>query len=80
MSLKKLIELISDTDSTNGDVYETGTWRAGTSMFMVAVFRAYASLKGRDCNRHFYFFDSFEGFRTSNRSDFKSLDTFCGSS
>ena len=62
LALKRQIENVVD-NSIDGDIYETGTWRAGTSIFMVAVFRAYAQLTGRLCKRHFYFFDSFEGFK-----------------
>lgn len=60
--LQKQIELVVDA-GVAGDVYETGTWRAGTSIFMVLVFRAYEQSKGVRSTRNFYFFDSFAGFR-----------------
>lgn len=48
-----------------GDIVETGTWRAGTAIFMVAVLDAYEQFKGARprAERHFWYFDSFEGFR-----------------
>ena len=60
--LKRQIESIVNR-GTAGDVYETGMWRAGTSIFIVAVFRAYERYCGIPSKRNFYFFDSFEGFR-----------------
>lgn len=66
--LQKQIENMIDSN-VSGDVYETGTWRAGTSIFMVTVVRAYETLLGIKSTRHFYFFDSFEGFNGSNEKD-----------
>ena len=70
--LQRLIESIVDA-GTKGDIYELGTWRAGTAIFMVCVFRAYERLKKVDHGRRFFFFDSFEGFR---RTGDDGLDEF----
>ena len=54
----------------DGDVYETGTWRAGTAIFMVVVLQLYEQLNPPKTAlvspRHFWFFDSFEGFRATD--------------
>jgi len=60
--LKKQIEYIVDHGIV-GDIYETGTWRGGTSIYMLAVLRAYEKLKGKESGRSYFGFDSFEGFR-----------------
>ena len=63
--LKRQLEDIVDR-RIDGDIYETGTWRGGTAMFMVAVLTAYESLVWGKIlpyrRRHYWFFDSFEGF------------------
>lgn len=62
MGLKDIIESIVDADRI-GDVWETGAWRGGTSIFMVAVFRAYEYLHRRTrSTRDFFVCDSFDGF------------------
>lgn len=71
--LQRLIEQMVDA-GVCGDVYETGTWRAGTSIFMVLVFRAYGRSKNVCSSRHFYFFDSFAGFRPEGIDE--SLDAY----
>lgn len=74
--LKGQIESIVDT-KVGGDVYETGTWRAGTSIFMVVVFRAYERFLGLPAqSRQFYFFDSFEGFAKEGKEGDKGLDAY----
>lgn len=62
LGLKKQIEYIVDNGIV-GDIYETGTWRGGTSIYMLAVLRAYEKLKGKESGRSYFGFDSFEGFR-----------------
>jgi len=76
--LQAQIESIVDTN-VDGDVYKTGIWRAGTAIFMTAVFRAYESFLGIEPKRHFYFFDSFEGFKGSGARDDNALDTHLSS-
>jgi len=61
-ALKKQIEEIVD-NGIAGDIYETGTWRGGSSIYMLAVLRAYEKLRGKEESRRLYYgFDSFEGF------------------
>ena len=71
--LQKHVEHVVDSGIA-GDVYETGTWRAGTSIFMTQVFRAYERSKGLPSTRRFYFFDSFAGFRPEGIDE--SLDVY----
>ncbi len=72
--LQKQLESIADRDII-GDIYETGTWRAGTAMLMVGVLTAYESFLANERTlgrrrprselrpeRHYCFFDSFAGF------------------
>eukprot|EP00908_Phaeocystis_cordata_P017645 Transcript_290.p1 GENE.Transcript_290~~Transcript_290.p1 ORF type:complete len:890 (-),score=103.24 Transcript_290:238-2907(-) len=64
--LRKQLEDLADRGIA-GDVIETGTWRAGTAAFMVGVLTAYERLQALKQGspqrlRHFWFFDSFEGF------------------
>lgn len=66
--LKKQIEYIVDNDIV-GDIYETGTWRGGTSIYMLAVLRAYEKLKGKHSQRSYYGFDSFEGFPVQTKDE-----------
>ena len=75
--LRSLIESLVDA-GVCGDVYETGTWRAGTAIYMAAVFRAYESLQTvpKCPPRRFWYFDSFEGFKPS---DDKKLDKYLAS-
>lgn len=63
--LKSQIEQIVD-QGVEGDVYETGTWRGGTSIFMMSIMNAYEKLTGKQKSkpRTFWCFDSFEGFPT----------------
>lgn len=55
----------------DGDIYETGTWRAGTAIFAVCLLQLYEQLNPPPAARaatprHFWFFDSFEGFRATD--------------
>jgi len=56
--LRKLATLIETivSEDTMGDIYETGCWRGGTSLFMAAVFEVLNS------PRNYFLFDSFAGF------------------
>lgn len=63
--LKVQVEQIVDQD-IEGDIYETGSWKGGTSIFMASVLKAYEKLKGKHKPRKFWVFDSFEGFRLTN--------------
>jgi uncharacterized protein (TIGR01627 family) len=74
-ALQRQIESIVDS-GIDGDVYETGTWRGGTSIFMVSVFRAYEALKRVTSKRKFYFFDSYEGFAEHGSEGDNSLDEY----
>mmetsp|Transcript_24185 Transcript_24185/g.52156 ORF Transcript_24185/g.52156 Transcript_24185/m.52156 type:complete len:277 (+) Transcript_24185:127-957(+) len=56
-------------DGVCGDVYETGIWRGGTAIFMVQTLRKYERLRGSNCHRNFWFFDSFEGFKGATLTD-----------
>lgn len=60
--LRRQLESLVD-NGKDGDMYETGAWRAGTSIFMVLVVNFYERLRW-NCNsgREFWFFDSFAGF------------------
>lgn len=71
--LRRQIEGIVD-QGLEGDIYETGTWRGGTSIFMLGVLRAYERLTGKEQpHRQFYGFDSFQGFKPEHSGD-TSLD------
>ena len=60
--LAMLLEEVLD-DGVNGDLYETGTWRAGTAIFMSKVTLMYASLRRRPLEWQYWYFDSFTGFK-----------------
>lgn len=76
--IRRQIEDIVDR-GLDGDIYETGIWRGGTAIFMVSVLTAYEKLRGKEpSNRHFYFFDSFEGF--SAQGEDADLDEYLSSS
>ena len=60
-NLSRVLMRVVD-EGLDGDVFETGIWRGGTSIFMVGVLSAYERLRGRTPRRHYYFWDSFEGF------------------
>lgn len=64
LALKAQLEDIVDR-GVSGDIYETGCWRGGTSIFMIKVLDAYEKLKGAASHRMFWLFDSFEGFPTT---------------
>jgi len=75
-ALKKQIEEIVD-NGIAGDIYETGTWRGGSSIYMLAVLRAYEKLRGKEESRNsrlYYGFDSFEGFQP--RGENQALDDY----
>jgi len=75
-ALKKQIEDIVD-NGIAGDIYETGTWRGGSSIYMLAVLRAYEKLRGKEESRNsrlYYGFDSFEGFQP--RGENQALDDY----
>ena len=81
--LQKQLESIADRGIV-GDIYETGTWRAGTAMFMVGVLTAYESLLANQRTprlvlrpeRHYWFFDSFAGFHSGQGMEIGSdMDT-----
>jgi len=59
--LKLQIQEIID-NKLYGDVYETGVWREGTSIYIVGYFRAYEYLNHVESRRRYNFFDSFSGF------------------
>tara|TARA_B110001452_G_scaffold251659_1_gene240892 strand:- start:560 stop:1456 length:897 start_codon:yes stop_codon:yes gene_type:complete len=62
--LAKLLEELLD-DGVEGDLYETGTWRAGTAIFMSKVALMYTALRRHrplQVRQHWYF-DSFTGFK-----------------
>lgn len=70
LQLKRQLEDIADRRVV-GDVYETGTWRGGTAVFMVGVLEAYESLKAHAFGaappeRHYWLYDSFEGFHAGH--------------
>jgi hypothetical protein len=72
--LARQLQQLSDA-AVDGDVYECGTWRGGTSIFMIAVLRWWDAFKGRPPHsRRFYFFDSFQGFQRYGKD--KRLDDF----
>jgi len=67
--LKRQVEHIVDAQ-VEGDIYELGSWRGGASIFMALVSTSYERLKAgqrkqqqqQQPQRHFWVFDSFEGF------------------
>eukprot|EP01084_Bolivina_argentea_P008484 15879_1 len=66
LELKKQIEYIVD-NNIKGDVYETGIWKGGTAIFMYYVMTEYEKCKSIESKRHFWYFDSFEGFAGTNK-------------
>jgi len=75
LGLASQLERLADS-GLRGDVYECGTWRGGTSIFMYHILRQYDAVRGRgdDARRGFFAFDSFQGFKRSGTD--KRLDDF----
>jgi hypothetical protein len=72
--LQKQVEYIVNY-GLEGDIYETGTWRGGASIFMLSVLRAYEKMTGKSHpNREYYGFDSFTGFKKQGENE--ALDQY----
>ena len=67
--LVMLVEELLD-DGIDGDMYELGTWRAGTSITLIKTVESYGELRRAHASRvrssmltrGYWFFDSFNGF------------------
>lgn len=74
-ALRSQLEDIVDRN-VDGDIYELGSWRGGTSIFMAGVLNEYERLKGKhnhSTKRHSWVFDSFQGFSDQHITEVPEL-------